>query len=92
MTTKINPGNSGGPIFNEFGKIVGVATAKLNQAEIFQDEGLIAESISIGVTSERALEFLNQPKSPSVARTDYKYSTSELYKYMRSGVVLIVGQ
>ena len=92
MTTKINPGNSGGPIFNEFGKIVGVATAKLNQAEIFQDEGLIAESISIGVTSERALEFLNQPKSPSSVGANYKYSTSELYKYMRSGVVLIVGQ
>ena len=92
MTTKINPGNSGGPIFNKFGKIVGVATAKLNQAEIFQDEGLIAESISIGVTSERAREFLNQPKSPSQAAADYKYSTTELYKYMRSGVVLIVGQ
>ena len=69
-----------------------MATAKLNQAEIFQDEGLIAESISIGVTSERALEFLNQPKSPSSIEVNYKYSTSELYKYMRSGVVLIVGQ
>ena len=92
MTTKINPGNSGGPIFNEFGKIVGVATARLNQAEIFQDEGLIAESMSVGVTSERALKFLNQPKSPSQVWVNYKYSTSELYKYMRSGVVLIVGQ
>ena len=92
MTTKINPGNSGGPIFNEFGKIVGVATARLNRAEIFQDEGLIAESISIGVNAERALDFLNQPKSPSPSESDYQYSTSELYKYMRSGVVLIVGQ
>ena len=33
MTTKINPGNSGGPIFNEYGKIVGVATARLDKAE-----------------------------------------------------------
>ena len=48
MTTKINPGNSGGPIFNEFGKIVGVATARLDKAGIFKDEGIIADSMSIG--------------------------------------------
>ena len=65
MTTKINPGNSGGPVFNEFGKIVGVATARLNRAEIFEDEGLIADGISVGVTAARALEFLNQPADDS---------------------------
>ena len=48
MTTKINPGNSGGPVFNEFGKIVGVATARLNRAEIFEDEGrLPTASVSV---------------------------------------------
>lgn len=92
MTTKINPGNSGGPIFNEYGKIVGVATARLDKAGIFQDEGIIADSISIGVTSERAIKFLNQPKVSKASSGDYKYTASELYKYMRSGVVLIVGQ
>ena len=92
MTTKINPGNSGGPIFNKFGRIVGVATARLNRAEILQDEGLIADSMSIGVTSERAIKFLNQPKVSKASSEDYKYTASELYKYMRSGVVLIVGQ
>ncbi len=93
MTTKINSGNSGGPVFNEFGKIVGVATARLNRAEIFKDEGVIADGISVGVTSARALKFLNQ----AVGEIDpnaqsYRYTASELYKYMRSGVVLIVGQ
>jgi S1-C subfamily serine protease len=92
MTTKINPGNSGGPIFNEYGKIVGIATARLDKAGIFQDDGIIADSISIGVTSERALRFLNQPKIAKASSGKYKYTASELYKYMRSGVVLIVGQ
>ena len=93
MTTKINPGNSGGPVFNEFGKIVGVATARLNRAEIFEDEGLIADGISVGVTAARALEFLNQPADDSDrSAQSYRYTASELYKYMRSGVVFIVGQ
>ena len=93
MTTKINPGNSGGPVFNEFGKIVGVATARLNRAEIFEDEGLIADGISVGVTSARALEFLNRPAGDIDPNAQsYRYTASELYKYMRSGVVLIVGQ
>ena len=92
MTTKINPGNSGGPIFNQFGKIVGVATARLDKAGIFKDEGIIADSMSIGVTSERALKFLNQPKISKASSGTYEYTAAELYKYMRSGVVLIVGQ
>ena len=92
MTTKINPGNSGGPIFNQFGKIVGLATARLDKAGIFKDEGIIADSMSIGVTSERALKFLNQPKISKASSGTYEYTAAELYKYMRSGVVLIVGQ
>ena len=28
VTCAINPGNSGGPLFNEFGEVVGVVSAK----------------------------------------------------------------
>ena len=91
ITAKINPGNSGGPIFNKKGQIVGIATGKLNKSQIFEEDGFIPEDISYGVTSERAHEFLNRP-IPASNRISYEYSTEDLYKYMRSGVVFIVGQ
>jgi S1-C subfamily serine protease len=91
MTAKINPGNSGGPIFNKNGQIVGIATGKLNKTQILEEDGFIPEDISFGVTSQRALEFINRPIS-GVASEPYQYSTEQLYKYMRSAIVFIVGQ
>ena len=44
------------------------------------------------MTSERALKFLNQPKISKASSGTYEHTAAELYKYMRSGVVLIVGQ
>ncbi len=91
MTAKINPGNSGGPIFNKYGEIVGLATGGVNREDILKEEGIIISDISYGVTAERAVNFLNRPIQIS-SKSRYKYSTSDLYKYMRSGVVFIVGQ
>ena len=91
MTAKINPGNSGGPIFNKNGQIVGIATGKLNKTQILEEDGFIPEDISFGVTSQRALEFINRPISVA-ASEPYQYSTEQLYKYMRSAIVFIVGQ
>ena len=91
MTAKINPGNSGGPIFNTNGQIVGIATGKLNKTQILEEDGFIPEDISFGVTSQRALEFMNRPISVT-ASEPYQYNTEQLYKYMRSAIVFIVGQ
>ena len=91
MTPKINPGNSGGPIFNKNGQIVGIATGKLNKTQILEEDGFIPEDISFGVKSQRALEFMNRPISVT-ASDPYQYSTEQLYKYMRSAIVFIVGQ
>ena len=91
MTAKINPGNSGGPIFNRFGQIVGVATGNVDKALILEEDGFIPEDISFGVTSRRAYDFLNRPTSSSPSHF-FEYNTVDLYKYMRSAVVFIVGQ
>ncbi len=91
MTAKINPGTSGGPIFNKNGQIVGITTGTLNKTKILEEDGFIPENISFGVTSQRALEFMNRPISVA-ASEPYQYSTEQLYKYMRSAIVFIVGQ
>ncbi len=91
MTAKINPGTSGGPIFNKNGQIVGITTGTLNKTKILEEDGFIPENISFGVTSQRALKFMNRPISVA-ASEPYQYSTEQLYKYMRSAIVFIVGQ
>ena len=91
MTAKINPGNSGGPIFNKYGEIVGLATGGVNREEVRKEDGLIITDIGYGVTAERAVSFLNRP-IPVSLKSRFEYSSSDLYKYMRSGVVFIVGQ
>jgi len=91
MTAKINPGNSGGPIFNKYGEIVGLATGGVNREEVRKEDGLIMTDIAYGVTAERAVSFLNRP-IPVSSKPRFEYSSADLYKYMRSGVVFIVGQ
>ena len=88
MTAKINPGNSGGPIFNKFGEIVGLATGGLSQ-KVMKEESL--NNTFYGVTAIRAISFINRP-IPVSMKPKFEYSSAELYKYMRSGVVFVVGQ
>ena len=82
-------------IFNKFGEIVGIATGKINKEEVLKNEGFIPEDINYAVKTDRVASFLNLPIKVSLkntSETNYEYSAQELYKYMRSAVVLIVGQ
>lgn len=90
-TATVNPGNSGGPIFNKHGQIVGLATGGVDVEKVRKEDGIIISDLAYGVDAQRALNFLNQP-IPVSLKQRYEYSADELYKYMRSGVVLIVGQ
>lgn len=90
-TAKINPGNSGGPIFNVYGEIVGLATGGVNREKVREEDGLILSDLAFGVNAPRIIQFLNRP-IPASMSAKYEYSSADLYKYMRSGVVFIVGQ
>ena len=90
-TAKINPGNSGGPIFNIYGEIVGLATGNVDREKVRQEDGLIISDLAFGVNAPRIIQFLNRP-IPASMNAKYEYSPANLYKYMRSGVVFIVGQ
>ncbi len=91
ITAKVNLGNSGGPVFNKYGQIVGIATGIIDKEKLFKEEGLIPDSIAFAVSSDRALNFVNL-KLKNNDFNKYVYSTEELYKYMRSAVVFIIGQ
>ena len=91
MSAQINPGNSGGPIFNNRGQIVGVATGGLDKKIFFEEDGFIPNDVNYGVSTERVITFLEQ-RMPKSFPNPQTYDAQTIYKYMRSAVVLIVGQ
>ena len=55
----IQPGNSGGPIINEYGNVVGIAVAGLDQQYVQENFGVTPESSNFGVKASVAINLLN---------------------------------
>jgi len=51
MSTPIQPGNSGGPLFDSYGKVVGIVTATLNNELLFKSTGTIAQNVNFAIKS-----------------------------------------
>jgi len=78
----INAGNSGGPVINEFGEVLGVASAKLNGVEI--------SSVGLCVPSETVTEFLKKNGITQNSPTPKKsLSGPELVKKTQSGLAFV---
>ena len=96
ITAKINPGNSGGPIINKFGKIVGIVAGKIDKDKNMKKQGFIPEDINIAINSSTILSFLDLPqkKINNILNQTHKieYDAQDLYKFMRSSVVIIAAQ
>ena len=49
ISAPIQPGNSGGPVFNMNGEVVGIATASLDAAKVFQWAGELPQNVNYAV-------------------------------------------
>ncbi len=55
ISTAINPGNSGGPLFNSYGEVVGIVTAKTSSAD---NRGTAAEGLGFAIPIDDVLNMI----------------------------------
>jgi uncharacterized protein len=58
ISVPVQPGNSGGPLVDDFGNVVGVIVAKLNQKSALATTGTLAENVNYAIKSSFLLSFL----------------------------------
>jgi S1-C subfamily serine protease len=61
-TAPTQPGNSGGPIFDSYGRLIGVVVGKLNESAVMGLTGSIPQNVNIGITVGVLREFLDKYK------------------------------
>jgi S1-C subfamily serine protease len=62
VSANIQPGNSGGPILDLDGNVVGVAVAKLDEAEMLRTAGTTAGPVGFAINSDTVMDFLSSFK------------------------------
>lgn len=70
-------GNSGGPILDEFGAVIGVAVAKMNDEHLLETRGIVAPNVGFAIKGHVLMDYLSifrlnepsdQPPSPLTPR------------------------
>ena len=70
ISVPVQPGNSGGALVDEHGNVVGIVSAKLNEAAALAASGSLPENVNYAVKSSLLLSFLE-----SVSDVDAKLKT-----------------
>ena len=95
ITAKINKGNSGGPVFDRFGNLIGLTTAKLDTETLRQSEGVDPEGVNFIYQSKEILGFAGRYLGSSDPASSSRKSLSpeEVYeKRLGSTVMVAVGR
>ena len=85
----LQPGNSGGPILDEYGNIVGIAVAKLDQIKTLEDYGVIPENTNFGIKSSVARSMMEGNNIVPIEPSSEVISKRELSKKATAGTVYL---
>lgn len=96
ITAKINKGNSGGPVFDRFGNLIGLTTAKLDTESLRQTEGVDPEGVNFIYQSKEILSFAGRylvGQGGQASSSQRSLSPEEVYeKRLGSTVMVAVGR
>lgn len=88
----IQPGNSGGPLVDEFGNVVGMLVAKLDEARLLLLTGVVPQNVNYALKKPYVLEFLSDfPKVVDAISVgdDKPMEFEEAVERVRNSTVLV---
>lgn len=68
----IQPGNSGGPILDEYGRVLGVTVAKINDEALLASMGTTAPNVGFAIKGEVVADYLSLFRLPEQAEVPKK--------------------
>jgi S1-C subfamily serine protease/Flp pilus assembly protein TadD len=90
ISAPIQPGNSGGPVLDQFGNVIGVVVAKLNELKIANTLETLPQNVNFAIKSTIAVTFLeSRDKTPSTTAATVRLDPAEIADRAKSFTVQI---
>jgi S1-C subfamily serine protease len=90
----VQPGNSGGPLADENGNILGVVVAKLNEAAVIEEKGVVPQNVNYAIKLSYIMAFISSVPEVSEKVEQAKGSSTIPFEgaveKIRKATVLIV--
>jgi S1-C subfamily serine protease len=94
IDASVQPGNSGGPLADERGNVVGVVVARLNDAAVMEEQGVVPQNVNYSVKLSYVLALVDAnpevAKKIHVAKDNAQSSFEEAVEKVRKATVIIV--
>jgi S1-C subfamily serine protease len=90
ISAKVNKGNSGGPVFDSYGRLIGVTMGKLDTEYLRKTDGVNAEGVNFIIHTERILKFLGTDSKLAPASSHAAPLQPEMIYDKMLGAVVIV--
>ncbi len=90
VSAPVNPGNSGGPLLDRSGNVVGVVTARLDDAAVARATGSLPQNVNFALKTTTVLSFLDANNIEyKTTRSWWDKDGSDIVKKARDFTVLV---
>jgi S1-C subfamily serine protease len=90
----VQPGNSGGPLADEYGNILGVIVARLNDAVVIEEKGVVPQNINYAIKVSYIMAFISNVPEVSTkaerAKDNSPIPFEDAVEKIRKATVMIV--